>query len=541
MVSTSGSELTISAVDGRWVTNAGKNVTKSATYDVALTFADDTELANIIGPATQANADGSDVDSAETSAITGVSGGGSYASTWYEDGTAVTDDPVNNSWAEAFNGTQTALSDGIYGNPGTEYTFDQPMVGTWIFDVYLGGGVNTSSQDLLRLDDYQVDGDDPNWTIFGESQFGRFQWTGTVNKITLPNGAMYLNKVTFNDAFLIVGNAPAGTPPAVLTLTDDKDLANFMVGDAVSQTGSLNMVIALGNNTSESTLGVDAFNANPGEIVGAENGTGNLPYFAWSAASPGTITWTGANVGTTLTYKVGTISGTTFTTSGDIYDAGSFTVGASTIGYDNADSFTFTPNAASGSLTISQTSPTSIYVYGRGPTGIAGVVTAVGPGNTLTVAGGTWSVGTTVSKDVTLATIGTVVSVDGTTLYGSTVTGDFYVGKYLKGAEITAEAPSPSEIVFTSMNGGTTAFTGTDATLSARLWSLESGSSASGPWTAVGDYLDISAFASQDGATPWATAPALDPNTFYRVKVEYQSDNADSVVSNQNTFKTGDA
>ena len=69
---------------------------------------------------------------------------------------------------------------------------------------------------------------------------------------------------------------------------------------------------------------------------------------------------------------------------------------------------------------------------------------------------------------VTLATIGTVVSVDGTTLYGSTVTGDFYVGKYLKGAEITEEAPSPSEIVFTSMNGGTTAFTGTDATLSGR-------------------------------------------------------------------------
>ena len=133
-----------------------------------------------------------------------------------------------------------------------------------------------------------------------------------------------------------------------------------------------------------------------------------------------------------------------------------------------------------------------------------------------------------------------VVSVDGTTLYGSTVAGDFYTGAYLKGAEITAEAPSPSEIVFTSMNGGTTAFTGTDATLSARLWTLESGPLRLDPGQ-VGAYLDTGAVASQDGATPWATAPDLDPNTFYRVKVEYQSDNAVSIVSNQNTFRTGDA
>ena len=91
------------------------------------------------------------------------------------------------------------------------------------------------------------------------------------------------------------------------------------------------------------------------------------------------------------------------------------------------------------------------------------------------------------------------------------------------------------------MNGGTTAFTGTDATLATRLWSLESGPSASGPWTTVGDYLDTGVVASQDGATPWATAPALSANTFYRVKVEYQSENALPVESVQNTFRTGDA
>ena len=39
----------------------------------------------------------------------------------------------------------------------------------------------------------------------------------------------------------------------------------------------------------------------------------------------------------------------------------------------------------------------------------------------------------------------------------------------------------------------------------------------------MGDYLDTGVVASQDGATPWATAPDVEPNTFYRVKVEYQS------------------
>ena len=72
VASTSGSEMTLSASDGRWISNAGKFISKSAAYDVALTFTDDSELENIIGPATQVNADGSDYDSVETSPITAV-------------------------------------------------------------------------------------------------------------------------------------------------------------------------------------------------------------------------------------------------------------------------------------------------------------------------------------------------------------------------------------------------------------------------------------------------------------------------------------
>ena len=80
---------------------------------------------------------------------------------------------------------------------------------------------------------------------------------------------------------------------------------------------------------------------------------------------------------------------------------------------------------------------------------------------------------------------------------------------------------------------------GVDATLSSRTWTLESGSSATGPWTLVGTYQDFDALASQDGATAWnTTKPTLADDTFYRVKVQYDSTNAESVESVYHTFKT---
>jgi hypothetical protein len=129
---------------------------------------------------------------------------------------------------------------------------------------------------------------------------------------------------------------------------------------------------------------------------------------------------------------------------------------------------------------------------------------------------------------------------DGNTLGVSNVSGTWFPGLNAQGAEVTSYAPSPESIVFTSMNGGTTPFTGTDATLTSRTWTLEKGNSSTGPWTEVGTYLDFAANESQDGASPWDN-PALEPNKFYQVKVKYDSNNADSVESTFNTFKTGDA
>jgi hypothetical protein len=147
---------------------------------------------------------------------------------------------------------------------------------------------------------------------------------------------------------------------------------------------------------------------------------------------------------------------------------------------------------------------------------------------------------TVVTGPPLIASADDVEYLDGNTLGVNGITGTWLAGLHAQGAEVTAHAPSPESIVFTSMNAGTTEFTGTDASLTSRTWTLEKANSATGPWSQVGEYVDTAANASQDGATPWDN-PALEANTFYQVKVEYSSNNAASVVSTFNTFKTGDA
>ena len=102
-------------------------------------------------------------------------------------------------------------------------------------------------------------------------------------------------------------------------------------------------------------------------------------------------------------------------------------------------------------------------------------------------------------------------------------------------------APDYLDIVFTSMNAGTTPFSGVDATLSSRTWTLETAPAKSGPWTVVDTYEDFDMTASQDGATPWTTGkPVLNQSTWYRVKVAYNSTAVDTPVeSAYHTFKTG--
>ena len=150
-----------------------------------------------------------------------------------------------------------------------------------------------------------------------------------------------------------------------------------------------------------------------------------------------------------------------------------------------------------------------------------------------------FDVGDSASAAPLEASITSLAGAEGNTLLVDSSTGTWMPGLYAKGSETTATAPSADEIVFTSSNAGTTAFSGVDATLSSRTWTLESGPSATGPWTVVDTYVDYDALDSQDGATPWSSSkPALAADTFYRVKVQYDSTNAESVESVYSTFKT---
>lgn len=132
-------------------------------------------------------------------------------------------------------------------------------------------------------------------------------------------------------------------------------------------------------------------------------------------------------------------------------------------------------------------------------------------------------------------------NLDGTTLTVNNG-GGFTVGGRIDGnGQLTEYGPSPSEIVFTSQNAGTTPVSATDATVSFRKWTLETRASSSDPWTVVTESDDYDIAAGQDGSTPWSSSPTLQPNTAYRVKVSYYSDNAEPVESVYSTFETGPA
>ena len=121
------------------------------------------------------------------------------------------------------------------------------------------------------------------------------------------------------------------------------------------------------------------------------------------------------------------------------------------------------------------------------------------------------------------------------------VTSGTTIERYNDNGEVTIYGPSPTDIVFTSKNANSAAVTATDATVAFRKWTLETKASSSDPWTVVIEADDYDIVASQDGSTPWSGAPALQPNTLYRIKVSYHSTEAEEVESAYTTFETGPA
>ena len=146
---------------------------------------------------------------------------------------------------------------------------------------------------------------------------------------------------------------------------------------------------------------------------------------------------------------------------------------------------------------------------------------------------------TVVTGQPLIASANDVEYLDGNTLGVNGVSGSWREGLNAQGAEITATAPSPESIQYTSANGDplTTEFNGVDATLTTRTWTWQVSNAVTGPWSDFAVRVDAP---GQDGAVPLADKPTLEPNKFYQVKVRYDSNNAEYVESTFNTFKTGD-
>lgn len=561
VVSRGEESIELSSVSGRWMSNANKTATKSLSYDTALTFANSNNLLDMIGTAKQVNADGTDYNSATTSAITSVTGGGqvtisncsesiSAGGGAYQTGDmfgsteTTTYTRPNGSSYYSISGPDNVLTVnagetiGVRGNGASQTTTAYMRIGSTTVTIGtlssgLWSNINAYSQATTTS---PVSGKiDRVWVESNDS-----------------NGDAGISRIIVNNQIVINGNTLNRS--ADLDLTDNTNLSLFAAGQVV-QYGT-----AYSASAGNRDISGGMFTAFPGRY-GDFNASAAAVTFDVTLASPTTARYIGhsmilgnysatSNENTSI-ISITKLNGSTVSHSG----SGSWSQLSNGYGIAHID-LGSSQSISSFTLRVDTTVSSNYYVgegiyLGGSSTNTSSKIISTVPNaevisvdtnnNSILTNGGTWNTGDTVTAYFDAATIGSVDYVSGSTLYGSNVSGTFIAGKYLEGATITAEAPSPSEIVFTTSNAGTTAYSGTNSTLSSRTWKLESGASSSGPWTLVGNYIDTGVASSQDGATQWASAPTLNANTFYRVGVTYVGSNADDVVSSNNIFKTGDA
>ena len=559
----SGNDLFLSAVSsGRFIAGQNKTTSVPVPYDIGLTFTDDTNLDQIIGTATQANSDGNDFDSATSSAITTVTGGGQVTVSNCSESISAGGGAYQTG--DMFGSTETTTY--TRPNGSSYYSISGPdnvlTVNEGETIGVRGNGATSTTTAYMRIGNTTVEiGELPNGLWNQINQYRQVTTTspvsGKIDRVWVesPNAASGdsgISRIIVNNQIVINGNTL--TRSADLDLTDNTNLSAFAAGQIV-QYGT-----AYSASAGNRDISGGMFTAFPGRY-GDFNASGAAVTFDVTLASPVSARYIGHSM----------ILGNYSATSNENTDIISITkLNGSTVSHSGSGSWSQLSNGygiahidlgssqsiSSFTLRVDTTVSSNYYVgegiyLGASSANTSSKIISTVPNaeiisvdttnNSILTNGGTWNTGDTVTANFDPATLGTVVHVDGSTLYGSTVNGTFQTGKYLKGATITATAPSPSEIVFTSSNASTTAYTGTNSNLSARIWSIEYGSSSTGPWSPLGTYIDTSANTSQDGATEWATAPALTANTFYRVDVTYEGSNAADVSSTKNTFKTGSA
>lgn len=552
--SVSGNNIVVSSPAGVWRGGVGRSVVRNISYDTALTFTDDTDLDTMIGTATQVNTDGTPYNSVSTSAITNVVA----ANTIDVPGTSTLSGHIH----AGSSGSASSLfsSSGSWGHNRTSGSAQLDLKITWS-----GGLVGCNT---FKVDSYHVDSLTITYTLeFTDGTTTSATSTGSSNTATFTNlGGKVPKSIRGTGSgsqvsFVYTGIYLDGTrvestleAPAVLTFTNNDNFSSFVVGDDYQESK-----LSTEMNSTQTWSDSSNFSFSGSELSGVRTGPFNgRPWdngsdLMWPGTDGTTVTWTSpANLTGTVKmhiyrYRHGdsfVVNGTQYQTAltSAIPDSGNAIFTFQTLNNQGL-TFTSTRGSAQGFIVrkiyvddkeLVDTNQAANAFHDRE---IKAVDTST---NKITLEDTTAAAGDTLTIDFTQASLGTVNTVVGNTLYGSTVTGTFVTGKKLKGPQLTHTAPSPSSIVFTSQNASTTAFSGSQATLNNRVWTLESSTTSStGPWSTAVSYSDSSMNTSQDGSTAWASPPTLAANTYYRVKVKYEAQNATPVESLKNTFLTG--
>lgn len=549
----SGNNISLNNAAGRWFANENLALGKREGYNTKLTFTDNTELANMIGTASMADSSGNILSYYES---TGTIGTVTTAPT-YSSGTTVAYSTNNGgSWTTMSPDAAKPLSNAFSGetlyyvsggraeyNLSLNTTYQVRLrlpsaIGSNFNTVKIWSGLRFCSTSSVSVNGTSATIDSSQnqvvTTLTVSNQVQDIIWTCRRDGAGFTLG---IDGIEVNGEMLVDGLVR-------LPMSSNGNLTQFAVGDTVEQdtiTGTSINSAVYGSFASGSLAGAFDGNTGANDRLGIRpNGSGasfdaqtvssQLRVYCGVETNQGTL-YLNKTINTNQApsrSSPGWVDVTSYiTTPFSLTDVG-FHGGSNGAGADiyaiEIDGNILTETyLASGKIIHLDSTPSTPEIK-------------VAPLNT-----GTWTSGKKVRKTFTTPTIGTVVKVDGSELYGANVAGTFTTGNYLKGATSTIQAPTASSVVFTSANDGTAAYNGTLSQLLKRVWSLETSNSASGPWSAATTYDDTSVFSTQTGATAWAGRPTLLANTFYRVKVTYEATNAVDVTSSANIFRTGAA
>lgn len=545
-------------LSGAPVAQGETSFSKTVSYNELLTFTDNTNLDTMVAPIEMTDSTGA-VVSPTSSTITNIAD----ISAWNQSTTWGSVTRSTNS-----SGTTSGSLINVQGGPYTGGGLNarcvcSPQDGYITVDLPSGvvGAIEVIAQSdgIPPLKVYSASGTEKTLANTDARQFVGFTqtWGSTFRLYTGDSGGGPVLKKVFVGGQELVNSGVSGAPSTGggfnLTVTNTDNLSLFSAGDKV-QDGS-------GGYVSTPTPSSSYFN--PGN---AFDGNNSSTYVQLGSAISGQLQKQEWNFNpaiscTSLRLRLSAPNGSNGTYGNDIVVNSSAvtnqfesSIGTSTnwytiTGHGNSIS-KISLNAAAGyggglrlyaveingntTLTTSEVFDTKVQSVN-----VSNKKIRVNNGTWLGSDGtGTTGGDTTVVGPPIVATSTGIAYHNGNQLAITGTTGTYQTGFHIEGAQITDSAPSASSIVFTSSNAGSTAFSQTNAQITNRTWTLESATSVSGPYSVVGVYVDTAANSSQDGSTAWSTAPTLAADTFFKVKVKYNSNNADSQESSFNTFKT---